>query len=157
MESSSSGKILLKPLKVTIFWPNLCKNGVTMGHTQIKKQIFFSEIIRPDLSFQNLFILTKYHMFWLSYECFSILCNAFLLKSPISSHNSCVTSVPSHHTLTLLEKLWYFSSSGQFTSNFSHMTWVAKLISNQRLKRYLQTQKGNHNVICWRYCTFVPP
>ena len=27
-------------------------------------------------------------MFWLSYECFSILCNAFLLKSPsISSHN----------------------------------------------------------------------
>ena len=28
-------------------------------------------------------------MFWLSYECFSILCNAFLLKSAISSHNSC--------------------------------------------------------------------
>ena len=31
-------------------------------------------------------------MFWLSYECFSILCNAFLLKSAISSHNSCVQS-----------------------------------------------------------------
>ena len=28
-------------------------------------------------------------MFWLSYECFSILCDAFLLKSVISSHNSC--------------------------------------------------------------------
>ena len=28
-------------------------------------------------------------MFWLSYECFSIVCNAFLLKSAISSHNSC--------------------------------------------------------------------
>ena len=28
-------------------------------------------------------------MFWLSYECFSISCNAFLLKSAISSHNSC--------------------------------------------------------------------
>ena len=28
-------------------------------------------------------------MFWLSYECFSILCNAFLLKSAISSHSSC--------------------------------------------------------------------
>ena len=27
-------------------------------------------------------------MFWLSYECFSILCNAFLLKRAISSHNS---------------------------------------------------------------------
>ena len=25
----------------------------------------------------------------MSYECFSILCNAFLLKSVISSHNSC--------------------------------------------------------------------
>ena len=28
-------------------------------------------------------------MFWLSYECFSILCHVFLLKSAISSHNSC--------------------------------------------------------------------
>ena len=28
-------------------------------------------------------------MFWLNYECFSILCNAFLLKCAISSHNSC--------------------------------------------------------------------
>ena len=28
-------------------------------------------------------------MFWLSYECFSILCNTFLLKSAFSSHNSC--------------------------------------------------------------------
>ena len=28
-------------------------------------------------------------MSWLSYECFSILYDAFLLKSVISSHNSC--------------------------------------------------------------------
>ena len=28
-------------------------------------------------------------MFWLSYECFSISCDAFLLKSVIFSHNSC--------------------------------------------------------------------
>ena len=49
-----------------------------------------TNITAEILSFQNLFILTKYHMFWLSYECFSILCNAFLLKSAISSHNSCV-------------------------------------------------------------------
>ena len=28
-------------------------------------------------------------MFWLSYECFSIFRNAFLLKSAISSNNSC--------------------------------------------------------------------
>ena len=32
-------------------------------------------------------------MFWLSYECFSILRNAFLLKSTISSHNSCEEAV----------------------------------------------------------------
>ena len=38
-------KKLLKPLKI-IFRPNLCKNSVTMGHAQIKKQ-FFSEIT-PD-------------------------------------------------------------------------------------------------------------
>ena len=28
-------------------------------------------------------------MFWLNYECFSILYDAFLLKSVISIHNSC--------------------------------------------------------------------
>ena len=82
---------MLKPLKITIFWPNLCKNGVPMGHTQNKKQFFFfSEMIKPDPKLSKPFYFwTKYHMFWLSYECFSILCNAFLLKSAISSHNSC--------------------------------------------------------------------
>ena len=82
---------MLKPIKITIFRPNLCKTGALMGHTQNKKQFFFFRNNKSQiLSFQNLFILTKYHMFWLSYECFSILCNAFLLKSAISSHNSCV-------------------------------------------------------------------
>ena len=38
---------------------------------------------------QNLFILTKYDIFSLSYECFFIFCNAFLLKSAISSHKNC--------------------------------------------------------------------
>ena len=28
-------------------------------------------------------------MFWLNYECFSILCDAFWLKIAISSHNCC--------------------------------------------------------------------
>ena len=31
-------------------------------------------------------------MFWLSYESFSILCDAFLLKSVISSHITAVVS-----------------------------------------------------------------
>ena len=64
-----------------------------MGYAQNKKQFFFSEITKPDPKLSNLFILTKYHMFWLSYECFAILCDAFLLKSVISSLNSCVVQV----------------------------------------------------------------
>ena len=42
-------------------------------------------------------------MFWVSYECFSILCNVFLLKSAISSHNSCsdcTTSLMTHLTIS---------------------------------------------------------
>ena len=50
---------LLKPLKVIIFWPKLCKNGVTMGHAQIKKQIFFSEIITPDPELSKPFYFNK--------------------------------------------------------------------------------------------------
>ena len=64
-----------------------------MGHTQNKKQFFFQKQQNQILSFQNLFILTKYCVLAeLSYECFSILCNAFLLKSTISSHNTAVVS-----------------------------------------------------------------
>ena len=37
-------------------------------------------------------------MFWLSYYCFSILCDAFLLKSVISSHNSCDVTESSQKT-----------------------------------------------------------
>ena len=46
-----------------------------------KRNNFFIGKTKPDLS--------KYHMFWLSYECFAILCDASLLKRVISSHNSC--------------------------------------------------------------------
>ena len=46
---------------------------------------FFRIIIKLDPKLSKLFILIKYHMFWLSYECFSILCIAFLLKSAISA------------------------------------------------------------------------
>ena len=64
-----------------------------MGHAQNKKTIFFAEITKPDhklsKTYQNLSSLSKYCMFWLSYECFSILCDAFLRKSVISSHNNC--------------------------------------------------------------------
>ena len=56
------------------------------------KNFFFQKLQNQILSFQNLFILTKYHMFWLSYECFLYCVMLFLLKSAISSHSSCVIS-----------------------------------------------------------------
>ena len=51
-------KKLLKSLKISIFWPNLCKNGVPMGHTQKKKQ-FFSEITEPDPKLSKPFYFNK--------------------------------------------------------------------------------------------------
>ena len=56
-------------------------------YPKTKNNIYFRNNKTRSLSFQNLFILTKYNMFWLSYECFSISCDAFLLKSVISSHS----------------------------------------------------------------------
>ena len=57
---------------------------------QLKQTIFFLQKEQKQIiSFQKLFILSKYNMFWLSYERFSILCDAVLRKSVISCHNSC--------------------------------------------------------------------
>ena len=49
-----------------------------MGHAQNKKQLQKQE--NQIISFQKNFILLKCHMFWVSYECFSILYDAFLQK-----------------------------------------------------------------------------
>ena len=46
-------------------------------------------------------------MFWLSYECFSILCHAFLLKSAISSHNSCDDQPHNENFCRKLESVQY--------------------------------------------------
>ena len=73
MESSSSEKFL-KPLKFTICWPNFCKNRVPMGHTQNKKQYFFSEITKPDHKLSKAFYFIKIsylqHVCFGRYECF---------------------------------------------------------------------------------------
>ena len=51
-------------------------------------------------------------MFWLSYECFSILCDAFLLKSAISSHNSCEKLVLKVRDMAqVIKKYIYFSGA----------------------------------------------
>ena len=98
MESSSSEvkKFCYKtsPLKITIFWANLCKTGVPAHgpHPKQKTIIFFSEIIKPDPKLSKPFYFNKIP-YVLAELCFSILCNAFLLKSAISSHNSCGSSI----------------------------------------------------------------
>ena len=56
--------------------------------TPPKKQFLSAEIPKSDHKLSKTFILSNYNMFWLRY-CLSILCGAFLLKSVISSHNSC--------------------------------------------------------------------
>ena len=50
-----------------------------MNHTQNEKTIL-QKYVNQIIRFQKLFILRKYHMFWLSYEFSSILCYAFCQK-----------------------------------------------------------------------------
>ena len=53
----SSEKNLLKPLKITIFQPNLWKTGSPMGHAQ---NIFFlSKITNPDPKLSEPFYFNK--------------------------------------------------------------------------------------------------
>ena len=56
------------------------------------KNNFFWRNNKNIINFQKHFVLSKY-MFWLSCECFSILCDVLLLKSVIYNHNSCVVFI----------------------------------------------------------------
>ena len=53
-----------------------------------KQKTIFSEITKTDSKLSKPFYFNKIP-YVLAELCFSILCNAFLLKSAISSHNSC--------------------------------------------------------------------
>ena len=68
------------------------KWGPHHGPCPKQKTIFFSEIIKPDPKLSKPFYFNKIP-YVLAELCFSILCNAFLLKSAISSHNSCEDSI----------------------------------------------------------------
>ena len=48
LQSSSSEKKLVKPLKSCIFGPNMHRKGAIMGHAQDEKKIFLAEIAKPD-------------------------------------------------------------------------------------------------------------
>ena len=73
LQSSSSEKRLVKPLKNCYFGPNLHRKEVIMGHAQDGK-FFLAEITKADHQLQKVFILWKYHMLWLSYKS---LCDVF--------------------------------------------------------------------------------
>ena len=62
-----------------------------MGYAQ-NKTIFFSEITKRDHKLSkttfSLIKISQVDVFWLSYECFSVLHDALLLKSVISIYNN---------------------------------------------------------------------
>ena len=70
-EKISSEKNLLKPLKITIFWPNFHNNGVPMGHTQNKKKIFLRNNKTRSKAFKNC-------LFYQNIICFGWVINVFL-------------------------------------------------------------------------------
>ena len=64
-----------KPLKSCFLGPNCTEKGSWWDKM---KNIFFKQnYLQQIICFQKIFILSKYHMFWLSYESFSILSNVF--------------------------------------------------------------------------------
>ena len=59
--------------------PNFLEKRISVGHTQNKQKIFLKKWKKQIISFPKLFILSKC-MFWLSYECFSVLWGCFFAK-----------------------------------------------------------------------------
>ena len=76
--------------------PNLYYKGVSMSHAQNEEQFFFL-FFRNNKSrssaFRN-FNLTKYHMFWLSSESFSTMCDIFFIKKAHVQLKQLWSSVP---------------------------------------------------------------
>ena len=72
-------------------------------------------------------------MFWLSYECFSKLCNVFLPKIAISSHNSCVAG---------MEKTFF----AIFDATCTHI-FALKIPNKEFLKQHLVKKDRDHIII----------
>ena len=74
-------KPLLPALENSFLGWNYTKRAI-MDHTQNKKHFFGRNNKSRSSLFRNiLYNLSKYHMFWLSYESFSILSDVFCQKS----------------------------------------------------------------------------
>ena len=83
LQSRSSEKKLVTPLKNCFFWTQFALKRGHYGPRPIWKKFFWQKWQNQIISFQKVFILSKYHnhMFWLSYESFSILSDVFCQKS----------------------------------------------------------------------------
>ena len=69
-------------------------------------------------------------MFWLSYECFSILCDAFLLKSVISSHYSCLC-VTLYKAARSSPKCVWKNPTRQIQRNVKNINWYSSYESSK--------------------------
>ena len=98
-------KNVAKTSKKLHFFGSTCvrKWGPCRPHP--KQIIFLQKWQNQIISFQKPFILSEL-MFRLSYECFSILCDAFLRRSVISSHNSCDTENGWNRNIFFVYKNW---------------------------------------------------
>ena len=118
-------KKLAKPLNITIFRPNLCKKGVTMGHIQNKKYIyiFFTEITRPNHKLSKTFYLIKISCFGWVLKVFSIVCYVFLLKRLISSQKSCDLQKGSVFLTLQVSNLKHEFLDRYFSTTFIRIKW----------------------------------
>ena len=86
-------KILAKTSKNYYFLFQLAQKWGPHGPYPKQKTFFFFfffwERTKADPKLSKPFYFNKISYVWLSYECFSILCDAFSLKSVIFSLNSC--------------------------------------------------------------------
>ena len=89
VDCDSSEKKIAKTSKNYNFLAQLLQKWCPYEPRLEQETILSSEITTPDHKLSKTLILSQYHIFRLSFKCFSILCDAFLLKSVISSHSSC--------------------------------------------------------------------
>ena len=89
LQSSSSEKKLVKPLKNCFFGPNLHRKGVIMDHAQDEKKFFLVEITKADHQLSESFYFIKISYVLTELWIFFYLEWCFLSKKVISSENSC--------------------------------------------------------------------
>ena len=85
LQPISSEKKLVKPLKNCLLGLICAKKGLLWATPKMTNN-FLAETTKQDYQFSETFHLSKYHMFWLSYESSSILSDVFCQKSVITKY-----------------------------------------------------------------------